>query len=237
MTQVVEDVADAAATVQHPTDKYRGSIAEEDRGEDNVSAEVGSSGEPDQFDEDFLRNEETRATGFTGKTSEIEWLRQLRGVSTLEPSGGGPWGPPGEDDEAVESRLAALRERHDSHPTPLTQASKARFYLDDETFETDLMVDPFEMPPFKTAERLLQAYMESAHNSFPFLAKKSFISRFHHCTSDRSSGNAHTAVCLHAARIGVIWLTKARRVSDQSQTTPLCNTATHITCRENGKQF
>ena len=150
-----------------------------------MSAKVGSSGEPDQLDEDLMRNEKTRGTGFIGKASEIQWLRRLHGVSTSDPSEGGPWGPPG-DDEAVDSRLAALRERHDGQPALVMQTSEANFYLDDKTFETDLMVDPFEMPQFETAERLLQAYMESAHNSFPFLAKKSFADRFYHCTSNHS---------------------------------------------------
>jgi hypothetical protein len=131
-----------------------------------------------------MRNEETRATGFIGKASEIQWLRKLHEMSTSAPSEEGPWGPPGEDDEAIEGRLAAHRERHNSYPTQLIQASKASFYLDDEHFETDLVVDPFEMPQFETAERLLQAYMESAHNSFPFLAKETFVNRFYHCTSN-----------------------------------------------------
>jgi len=61
------------------------------------------------------------------------------------------------------------------------------FYLDDEIFESDVMVDSLELPPFEHAERLLQAYMQSVQNSFPFLAKKSFVDRFYHCTLDRAA--------------------------------------------------
>lgn len=59
--------------------------------------------------------------------------------------------------------------------------SKANYYLDQEPLETDFMADPMEMPPFEIAERLVMAYMESCHNSFPFLAKKAVMSEFYHC--------------------------------------------------------
>lgn len=158
-----------------------------------MSAEVGSSGEQDLLDEDLMRNETTRATGFVGKASEVQWLRKLHDANTYDPSGGGPWGPPGVDEEAVDGRLAAHRERRNSHrASPLIPASKASFYLDDKLFDTDLLADPFEMPPFETAERLLQTYMESTHNSFPFLAKKQFVNRFYQCTSVQSSADPWT---------------------------------------------
>lgn len=186
-TQVVEDVADAAATVQDPTDKYRGSIFDDDRGEANASAEVGSSGEPDHLDEDVMRDEETRATGFEGNASEVQWLRRLHAGSAsnaYEDGPRGPWGPLGLDDDAVNDRMAALRERQDSHPTPtMMPSNKASFYLDDEVLKTDLTVDPFELPPFEISEKLLLSYMESAHNSFPILVKTTFVNRFYHCTS------------------------------------------------------
>lgn len=66
------------------------------------------------------------------------------------------------------------------------QTSKASFYLDDEIVETDLSVDPLGMPRFEIAEKLVQIYMESVHNSFPFLPKKAFLKRFYHCMSYRS---------------------------------------------------
>lgn len=186
-TQVVEDVADAAATVQDPTDKYRGSIFDDDRGEANVSAEAGSPGEPDHLDEDVMRDEETRPTGFVGNASEIQWLRRLHAGSAsnaYEDGPRGPWGTPGLDDGAMNDRMAALRERQDSHPMPIMMPrNKVSFYLDDEVFKTNLTVDPFELPPFEIAEKLLLSYMESAHNSFPILVKKTFVNRFYHCTS------------------------------------------------------
>ncbi|KAF3045477.1 hypothetical protein E8E12_006913 [Didymella heteroderae] len=184
LASVIEDVADAAAIVQDPTDKYRGPIFDDDRHEADASVEVGSSGEPELLDEDVMRDEETRATGFVGNASEVQWLRRLHGGSASHVSDDrarGLQGSLGHDDDAVDDRLAAFRERRDSYSTPaLMPSNKASFYLDNEVFETDLAVDPFELPPFEIAEKLLQSYMESAHNSFPVLAKKTFVNRFYH---------------------------------------------------------
>lgn len=150
-----------------------------------MSAEVGSSGEQDVLDEDLRRDEGKGATSFIGKASEIQWMRKLHGDDPANTHGGeGPWGPPGDDEEATNGRLEAHRRRHSSHTTaPLVPTNRVSFYLDDEIFNLDLLADPFELPPFETAERLVQAYMESVQNSFPFLAKKTFVDRFYQCTS------------------------------------------------------
>lgn len=185
MAQVAEDVADAAATVQDPTDKYRGRLFEDERGEANVSVEAGSAGEPDLLDEDIMRDEETRVMGSVGRASEVQWLRKLHAVGPSELSEGGPRGLPADDEVAVNERLAATRERQGGHATPpFLSARKASFYLDDEAFEVDMLVDAFEMPPYDIAKRLLSAYLGSAHNTFPILTKETLVNRFHHCTSD-----------------------------------------------------
>lgn len=43
------------------------------------------------------------------------------------------------------------------------------------------MIDPLDMPPFETADRLVRVYMENVHNSFPFLQKKAFLGCFYDC--------------------------------------------------------
>lgn len=149
-----------------------------------MSTEAGSSGEPDVPDEDVMRDEQPRGTDFVGKASEAQQLRKLHETSISSPSAGCLWGAPEDSNVAISDRLAALSERQNGHPTPpLIPTSKASFYLDDEVFQADMMVDPYEMPSFEIAETLLQAYMDSAQNSFPILAKKTFIKRFYHCTS------------------------------------------------------
>ncbi|KAF2856860.1 hypothetical protein T440DRAFT_12250 [Plenodomus tracheiphilus IPT5] len=178
LSNVVADVADAASSLQRSPDKNYEAEHSEDQGEANISAEVGSSGDLDLVDEDLMRDEQTRATGFIGKASEIQWLRKLH-TDGGNDKNDGPYGPPGQDREAAAERLAALRHRQRVNPVPLMHTSKANYYLDEEPLETDFMADPMEMPPFETAERLMKAFMESCHNSFPFLAKKAVMNEFY----------------------------------------------------------
>lgn len=181
----MEDVADAVATVGDPTDKYRGPFGDEDQSEANASADVTSSagGEQDQGDEDLARNEDIRPAGLAGKVPEIQWLRRLHSADTSSTYHGGPWGLPGDDEEAaLGGRLDAHRQRHNALViSPAPPVDKASFYLDDKVLETDLLVDPFEMPALDMAEELVYAYMECAQLSFPFLAKNNFLDKFNHC--------------------------------------------------------
>jgi len=85
---------------------------------------------------------------------------------------------------ALESSSAGAGQLHYSTPKPLllTHASEVSIFLDDKIFEADLEADPFELPPFDVAEKLLQAYLQNVHNSYPLLNKKAFTHQFYHCT-------------------------------------------------------
>jgi hypothetical protein len=190
--QVVDDVADAASTLQKRPEKHDDADAEPEGadGEADVSAEVGSNADLDLVDEDLLDDESARAAGFFGKASEIQWIRKLH-MHGIEHQHDGPYGPPGQNTEAAAERLAALRRRQEKYPKALMRTSKASFYLDDEDFDIELTLDPLELPPFEVAEELLQTYMESCHAFFPFLAKKS-------CTCSRGT---HTITTTSSARV------------------------------------
>ena len=149
---------------------------------------MGSNGDLEVLDEDLHRNEESRATGYIGKNSEIQWLRRLHHeadhAKEIHEQYAGPYGPPGASAEAVSERVNARNRRQEKDPHPLMQTSSCSFYLDNETVEMDFMVDPFELPPFETADRLIKNFMESVQDSFPILAQKTFLSQFyHHYTS------------------------------------------------------
>ena len=152
---------------------------QEEPPESMISAEVGSIEDQDLVDEDLIEDEQTRGTGFIGKASEIQWLRRLHhddGQTTK----GGPYGPPGPDQKAATERLAAYRQRRENYPE-LMNTTQASYFLDHEYLDTDFMVEPFDMPPFEMAERLLLTYMEVCHSTFPFLAKKVFMDEFYNC--------------------------------------------------------
>jgi hypothetical protein len=182
--QVVDDVADAASTVQMPLE-HNAEPEHDDEGsqpgEATVSAEVGSNEGLDLVDEDLQQDESTLATGFIGKASEIQWLRRMP-THGVEQKRDGPYGPPGQTVEAAAERLNALRLRQQDRPTVPMRTSKASFYLDDEVFKMDHQVDPFELPSFELAEKLLQTYLDSCHNSFPFFSRKTLEKQFYHCT-------------------------------------------------------
>jgi len=185
LSAVSSDVADAAAAVDKSPNKqpFVGSEAEEEQGEANVSAEFVNSTDLDLIDENLLQDEQTRATGFIGKSSEIQWLRQLQphDVSTME----GPFGPPGETIEAANERIAALRQRQARSNRGFMHTNKASYYLDDELLELDLEVDAYELPPLQDAEQLVRIYMDTCHNSFPVIAKKAFMDQFYTCEPPR----------------------------------------------------
>ena len=80
--------------------------------EEKISADAGSSEELDVVDEDLFRDEESRAAGFVGKSSELQWLRRSRQDvehrGAVLSRGSGLYGPPDTDIEASSRRLKAL---------------------------------------------------------------------------------------------------------------------------------
>jgi hypothetical protein len=86
--------------------------------------------------------------------------------------------------QALESSFTSVERPLLSTPDPpvTLHASEVSIFLDDQAFEPDLEVDPFELPPFDMAEKLLQAYLQNVHNSYPLLNKKAFTHQFYHCT-------------------------------------------------------
>jgi hypothetical protein len=195
-SKVANDVLDAASVLQN-LDPTRGSAAQEDvtqgeGGEANTSAEVGSNEDLDTMDEDLLNNEQSRATGYLGKNSSVQWLRRIHHEADKADgdvgSSEGPYGPPGKGAKATALRAEALKQRQGKNLTPLLRTSSCSFYLDDEIVDMDFVVDELDLPPFETAERLLKCYMETIQNSYPILAKKTFVTQFYHYYSAVARG-------------------------------------------------
>ncbi|KAF2186136.1 hypothetical protein K469DRAFT_631511 [Zopfia rhizophila CBS 207.26] len=143
-------------------------------GEAQAPASVGSNEDMDLLDEDLLRSRESRETGFVGQNSEVQWLRslqrQMRNVDG-EPLGL-PNGPTGASNAAVTQRIDALHERRKSSKLRnILHVADSSFYLDSDSIEVEAMVDPYELPPSDTAERLFCCYMETVHGWFPIIPK------------------------------------------------------------------
>lgn len=97
-----------------------------------------------------FQDEESRAAGFVGKSSELQWLRRLR--QDVEHRGAvlsresGLYGPPGTDTEASSRRLEALRQRQRSNSNARIPLSSSTFHLEDQGVVIDYTVYPFELP-------------------------------------------------------------------------------------------
>ncbi|KAH8714822.1 fungal-specific transcription factor domain-containing protein [Phaeosphaeriaceae sp. PMI808] len=169
-----------------------------------VSAEVGSSADLDLLDEDLMQDEQTRATGFIGKASEIQWLRELHTRGAGE-NHTGPYGPPGRDLAATAERLTAMRQRQTKTPKVLMRTNKASYFLDDERSGLDLEADPFELPAFEVAEKLLQVYLETCHNTFPFLSTKAFLHHFYRYYAATNYGKAYEITRQWRAQMNLVF--------------------------------
>jgi hypothetical protein len=124
-------------------------------------------------DEDLFRSRESRATGFVGQNSEIQWLRSLKtNMEKGSPSSNTqlPYGRPGSSNEAVEHRADAAHARQKSSQSGnILHVSNTIFYLDSDDLKADVLVDPYELPPPENAEKLVDCYMQTMHTSFPIL--------------------------------------------------------------------
>jgi hypothetical protein len=149
----------------------------EAHGEAHVTASVGSNEDLDHLDEDLMRDHESRATGYVGLNSEVQWLRsaQRQTEDTGAEPYGQPHGPPGSTRDAASERSDALHDRRDNIQEHSRQGSMrymndTTFYLDSDDIETDIFVDPYEDPDPDIAEKLFNCYFETVHPSFPLVS-------------------------------------------------------------------
>lgn len=144
------------------------------------------------MNEDIMRTAQSRATGYLGKNSEVQWLKTLHyEAENKDPNAQVPYGPSGNSEEAHRQRLDAMHERHEKSSFPPMDTSSCSFYLDEEPLHIDFPVDPTEVPPFETAERLLKSYMQTVQNSFPLLSQQTFTKQFYHYYDSVSRGTPY----------------------------------------------
>ncbi|KAJ4295076.1 hypothetical protein N0V90_007084 [Kalmusia sp. IMI 367209] len=178
LAQVVDDVSDAATRLDPP----RSSHHDDTQGEAVMLAEAGSGESMDIVDEDILQNQEARATGYVGRSSELRWLRRLwQNMAPFEEVSlqtEGPYGPPGDKTDAISQHKETLTRRQQKDSVIRVPTSASTFYLDNNNINVDLTVNMFELPPRETAKTLLNSYMITVQGSFPFLSETSFRHQF-----------------------------------------------------------
>ncbi|KAH7007885.1 fungal-specific transcription factor domain-containing protein [Macrophomina phaseolina] len=155
-----------------------------DHGEADVSADVGSEESVDLAAEDFNRSERARATGFVGKNSEVAWAHRLSQAQSEKQSNyessRGPYGLPGNSEEARLDRMAAARARQKVGNKQAAPMADFTYHLDMESVLTLDHVDKNELPPLETAKRLLNCYLSTVQDTLPILAKSDILNQFRH---------------------------------------------------------
>jgi hypothetical protein len=144
----------------------------------DVSGPTSFEDGPSLQDENLLRNNVSRATGFVGQNSEVQWLRDLKtqmASATSEGWRGAPYGLPYKSQDSNKEAVGQQADALHTRPEPpklgsISLVSDSTFYLDSDDLDVGLMVDPYELPPLETAEMLVDCYLKTVHSSFPIVS-------------------------------------------------------------------
>ncbi|KAE8417406.1 fungal-specific transcription factor domain-containing protein [Aspergillus pseudocaelatus] len=117
----------------------------------------------DHTEEDFNKDDFTRATGFIGESSEISWLQMLS--------------------KYMDSGCEICHPTSDISSPALTSScdgpiASSSYHLDDFDMPTVERLDTSELPSKDTATKLFNAYLSSVHPSFPIIGISTFASQF-----------------------------------------------------------
>ncbi|CAG8375358.1 unnamed protein product [Penicillium salamii] len=125
---------------------------------------IGSLDAIDRVDEDHNRTENSRATGYMGKSSEITWIQRLQREAEQRSHGkcGSLEPRPDEDQET--------KEKFSLHVL--------NYHLDDLSISVPEPVQEYSMPPRDQADHLLATYLETVHPFFPIVSKPLFNAQF-----------------------------------------------------------
>lgn len=136
----------------------------------------------DIVDQYLFRDQQSRAAGFVGKSSELQWLRRSRQDvehrGAVLSRGSGLYGPPDTDIEASSRRLKALQYRQRSNLNAYIPLSSSTFSLDEQDVGIDYTVYPFELPPTDVAQGLIKGYMDIVQDSFSILSRSCLVETF-----------------------------------------------------------
>ncbi|KAF9698111.1 hypothetical protein EKO04_003483 [Ascochyta lentis] len=174
------------------------------------------------LDEDLHINDRTRATGFVGRNSEVQWLRTValaQSERTHQEASGGFW-------------------RRGSYVPGIgnEQISSYTFWTDSESVESNFFVDPYELPPLEVAERLLGCYMSKVHDSFPILPRKTFEDQFCKYFTAFKNGNAPNLSPKWQAILNIVFAIGAR-YSHLSKASWRANERDHVIYQARARAF
>lgn len=131
---------------------------------------MGSLEAIDQVDEDLNRSEGTRAAGFFGKNSEIQWMRKLDvGTSMQNP------------DSAASFYFGSNQDAPFAQQPQLgrvNSTSMMDYHLDNLDIPLIEPCNPFAVPSRELADRYIHAFLTYVHPTFGAIRLTTFISQY-----------------------------------------------------------
>jgi hypothetical protein len=115
----------------------------------------------DYTEEDFNRNERSKALGFIGKHSETSWLYHLKRDLEFNPS------PLGTGSDANPLTTPDDQDRN--------AIASVTYFLDDEEIPILEDAEPMARPPQAIANSLVQNFFTTVHPTFPIIVPETFV--------------------------------------------------------------
>ncbi|CAL8576491.1 hypothetical protein XPA_002370 [Xanthoria parietina] len=135
----------------------------------------GSTESLDCVDEDLNRTAASRATGYMGKISEVNWLGQVRKRTDTSDDNQDESGDSKMD---FSSGLSGLPPSAIKRPEGSHLVSESTYHCDDIALDVQDDVVTYQLPPKEVADLLLSCYLECVHPAFPILGKITFVKQY-----------------------------------------------------------
>lgn len=133
-----------------------------DQGEESESSSIGSLDAIDRVDEDINRTEDTRATGYMGKNSEVTWMQRLRR----------------EAEQRARKQPGTYEPDSDNAQDEEFTLHGANYHLDDMDIAIPRPVQTYWIPPRQLADQLFEDYLTTVHPFFPIISRPLFRAQY-----------------------------------------------------------
>lgn len=128
--------------------------------DESAPSSIGSLEAIERVEEDLNRTEDTRATGYMGKNSEVTWMQRLR----------------------REAEQRSKKEAGTYEPDPDNESDYAlhsmSYHLDDMDISVPGPIQVYRMPPRELADKLFDDYLTSVHPFFPIISRPLFCAQY-----------------------------------------------------------
>lgn len=153
-------------------------------GEEDVDAEVGSTGSLDVINVDADR-EDVRATGHMGKSSSVAWLKRTAAASAETANQDSPHGA------KTENLSLPSYHTEDSDLAPMDFSN----------------INSFEWPETRRADFLVSSYFRNTHPALPLIEKGAFMTKYERFA--RGSNNLSDEDSIWLGKVNMIFAISA----------------------------